>query len=440
MASGVGGTISLNYYSVQGLNLESRAQFATEEDRQVFLDAIKNARAQEAEGNFNSTLEFPMPLNAEALGLLPGKLTEAGEVFADTLLDMMVILHQAGQVMKKVGKEVREAERDSQVDSLMDAAQKIRDAAMMAFAAGLASGIATMGSGIMGLVGSGAAMKKTAEAGKIVANPKGEITAMGSDPKTGYTTKANLSPHQQSQIQSLNSRADALRGMWQAGGQTLVGCRRDDQRRACSTPPRRRRRCGRSSRPRLRSTSTRRRTRTRSSRTCATSSRRCGRSWARSCRRRARSRARSGAEPLDLNQALGHLQKTLGSGPFVPDGDGRVRVAFADGLELFLIPAARGQAVAEVPLKPLPTAQGPREERLRSLLGRALAMMKSTEEVLALDEAQGRPVVWRRLELPEMTPAVLEEAVARLLDRAEWLAGEAAPVVARPAGPMLFFP
>jgi Tir chaperone protein (CesT) family len=143
---------------------------------------------------------------------------------------------------------------------------------------------------------------------------------------------------------------------------------------------------------------------------------------------------------LDLNQALGHLQKTLGSGPFVPDGDGRVRVAFADGLELFLIPAARGQAVAEVPLKPLPTAQGPREERIRSLLGRALAMMKSTEEVLALDEAQARPVLWRRLELPEMTPAVLEEAVARLLDRAEWLAGEAAPVVARPAGPMLFFP
>jgi hypothetical protein len=223
MASGVGGTISLNYYSVQGLNLESRAQFATEEDRQVFLDAIKNARAQEAEGNFNSTLEFPMPLNAEALGLLPGKLTAAGEVFADTLLDMMVILHQAGQVMKKVGKEVREAERDSQVDSLMDAAQKIRDAAMMAFAAGLASGIATMGSGIMGLVGSGAALKKTAEAGKIVANPKGEITAMGFDPKTGYTTKANLSPTQQSQIQALNSRADALRGMWQAGGQTLSG-------------------------------------------------------------------------------------------------------------------------------------------------------------------------------------------------------------------------
>ncbi len=225
MASGVGGTISLNYYSVQGLNLESRAQFATEEDRQVFLDAIKNARAQEAEGNFNSTLEFPMPLNAEALGLLPGKLTAAGEVFADTLLDMMVILHQAGQVMKKVGKEVREAERDSQVDSLMDAAQKIRDAAMMAFAAGLASGIATMGSGIMGLVGSGKALQKTAEAGKIVANPAGRMSRpWASDPETGYAkTQGNLSPTQQSQIQSLNSRADALRGMWQAGGQTLSG-------------------------------------------------------------------------------------------------------------------------------------------------------------------------------------------------------------------------
>lgn len=226
MTTGVGGTISLNYYAVQGLNLESRAKFATEADRQVFLDAIQNARAQEAQGNFNNTLEFPMPLNADELGLLPGKLTEAGEVFADTLLDLMTIMHQAGQVMKKVGKEVREAERDSQVDSLMDAAQKIRDAAMMAFAAGLASGIATMGSGIMGLVGSGAAMKKTAEAAKIVSNPADKtLTGIGFDPKSGYTHKytGNLSQTQTSQIQTLNSRADALRGMWQAGGQTLSG-------------------------------------------------------------------------------------------------------------------------------------------------------------------------------------------------------------------------
>ncbi len=223
MASGVGGTISLNYYSVQGLNLESRAKFTTEEDRQVFLNAIQNARAQETQGNFNSTLEFPMPLNADELGLLPNKLSQAGEVFADTLLDIMTIMHQSGQFMKKVGKEVREAERDSQVDSLMDAAQKIRDAAMMAFAAGLASGIATMGSGVMGLVGSGAAMKKTAEAGKIVSNPKGDVTAMGFDPKSGYSTTRNLSPTQSSQIQTLNSRADALRGLWQAGGQTLPG-------------------------------------------------------------------------------------------------------------------------------------------------------------------------------------------------------------------------
>jgi hypothetical protein len=143
---------------------------------------------------------------------------------------------------------------------------------------------------------------------------------------------------------------------------------------------------------------------------------------------------------LNLGEALDHLQKTLGNGPFVPDGDGRVRVAFEDGLELFLIAAARGQAVAEVPLKPLPAAAGPREERIRSLLARALAMMKSAEEVVALDEAEGRAVVWRRLELPEMSPAALEEAVARLLDRAEWLAGEAAPVPLRPAGPLLFFP
>ena len=40
----------------------------------------------------------------------------------------------------------------------------------------------------------------------------------------------------------------------------------------------------------------------------------------------------------------------------------------------------------------------------------------------------------------ETTPALLEEQVARLLDRAEWLTGEAAPALARPTGPMIFFP
>lgn len=143
---------------------------------------------------------------------------------------------------------------------------------------------------------------------------------------------------------------------------------------------------------------------------------------------------------MDLREALSHLQRTLGSGPLAPDGQGRVRIAFEDGLELLLVPAARGAVVAEVPLKPLPTGGAQREERVRSLLLRSLAMMKAADEVVALEGADGRPVIWRRLDLPEMTAANLEEAVARLLDRAEWLAGEAAPALARPAGPLLFFP
>ena len=143
---------------------------------------------------------------------------------------------------------------------------------------------------------------------------------------------------------------------------------------------------------------------------------------------------------MDLPEALSILERRLGTGPLVPDGGGRVSLAFQDGLELVLVPAQRGGVVAEVPLPAMPAAAGPREERIRSLLARALAMMKSAEEVVALDEAEGRAVVWRRLELPEMSPAALEEAVARLLDRAEWLAGEAAPVPLRPAGPLLFFP
>lgn len=139
--------------------------------------------------------------------------------------------------------------------------------------------------------------------------------------------------------------------------------------------------------------------------------------------------------------ALDHLGRKLGGDPLVPDADGRVRLAFDGGLELVLVPAARGRLVAEVGLGALPAAAGPREERLRLLLGRALAMMKEAEEVVALDEGGERLLLWRLLDLPGLTPAALEEAVARVLDRAEWLRGESVPAAAaRPTGPVLFFP
>jgi hypothetical protein len=143
---------------------------------------------------------------------------------------------------------------------------------------------------------------------------------------------------------------------------------------------------------------------------------------------------------LELPEALERLRKKLKAGPLVPDADGRVRLRFKGGLELVLVPAARGRVVAEVPLGALPAAADPREERARTLLLRALAMMKTAEEVVSLDETAGQLTVWRQLDLPSLTPAALEEQVARLLDRAEWLAGEAQPVQARPVGPLLFFP
>ena len=144
---------------------------------------------------------------------------------------------------------------------------------------------------------------------------------------------------------------------------------------------------------------------------------------------------------MDLAETLGHLRRKLGGDPLVPDADGRVRLAFADGLELALVPAGRGRLVAEVGLGALPAAAGPREERLRRLLVRSLATMREAPEVLALDEAGGgQPTVWRYLDLPDLSPAGLEEAVAGLLDRAEWLRADPAPVATRPAGPLLFFP
>lgn len=144
---------------------------------------------------------------------------------------------------------------------------------------------------------------------------------------------------------------------------------------------------------------------------------------------------------MDLAAALAHLGRKLGGDPPVPDADGRVRLALAGGLELALVPVSRGRLVAEVGAGALPAAAGPREERLRLLLGRSLAMMRSAADaVLALDAAGERLTLWRHLDLPELSAADLEEAVARLLDDADWLRGDPLPAPARPAGPLLFFP
>jgi hypothetical protein len=59
---------------------------------------------------------------------------------------------------------------------------------------------------------------------------------------------------------------------------------------------------------------------------------------------------------------------------------------------------------------------------------------------VALDVAPGRLTVWRQLDLAAMQAPALEEAMVELLERAEWLSGEAAPARPLAPGPMLFFP
>ncbi len=219
-----GPTVTVSYYQVEGLDYENRAKFASETDRQVFLDAIKNAREADPSGILNPSLTFPKPINADELGLTNNKLTQAWDIMGDAITAVMTVLHEIGVEQRKAAKEVRKTEQDAQVESIQDQAAKIRDAAAFALAAGLASGISTMASGAMSLVGTSLAGAKLSQTAKIINNPEtpGKITAMGSD-GTIVREPGQLSTSQQSTVGYLNARADVIRGGWQAGGQLLSG-------------------------------------------------------------------------------------------------------------------------------------------------------------------------------------------------------------------------
>lgn len=71
---------------------------------------------------------------------------------AFNIMDALLALHEAAIQMKKSGREMRHAARDSAVDSAMNAADKIRSAALLNLIFGCVSGAVNIGMGLFGAV------------------------------------------------------------------------------------------------------------------------------------------------------------------------------------------------------------------------------------------------------------------------------------------------
>lgn len=222
MTNGISGDaprITISLAQVDDLNLESRASFKTAEDRVAFLDAIKNAREEQAKGVLNPTLEIPQPRNAQSLGLLAGKLDSSAIFVGSTLLDVMTILHEIGQQMRQAGKEARAVAREAEVDKLKEAADKIRQGAMFALASGITSGVMTIGGGLMSGIGAAKGANtamKGIQAAKVTAPTTQNLTSpTGTTGTTGPTTTPTTLTQTQQTPQTTTTQQGTQQGTTQ---------------------------------------------------------------------------------------------------------------------------------------------------------------------------------------------------------------------------------
>jgi hypothetical protein len=170
-----GPSVTVSLAQVDRLDLEKTAQFATDADRTLFLDAIKNLRDQKAAGVLDPKIEIPKPVNADQLGVVDEKLGDSLGSVDDVITSILKVMHELGQEMRKTSQTARTIARQSEQTELQDSADKIRSAAAFALASGVTGGTLTMASGVAGVVGAGKAMGKSGEALKISDSPEGEL-------------------------------------------------------------------------------------------------------------------------------------------------------------------------------------------------------------------------------------------------------------------------
>lgn len=119
-------------------------------------------------------LDDPDPASdGDRTSSLEGAISFCDRSPTQNIADIMALLHQVALDQKKTAKEIRHDERDSQISAIQDQADKAREAAKWAMAAGIVSGAFTMAGGIAGARGEAA----TSQARTGIAGGLGQMAA-----------------------------------------------------------------------------------------------------------------------------------------------------------------------------------------------------------------------------------------------------------------------
>ena len=180
----IGGTPPPGYIDVSLDQLDElekagkELKFETPEQREEYLKLVAQAREERSSGISNPTLQIPRPLNAAELGLTGERIDSSIANLGPNITDLMSLLHELGNEMKKAGKFARQAGREAEQNTLQAAADKIRSAAAFSFAAGVVGGATQIAGGMMSLAGS----------------IRSGATAMGANSSTGGAGAAGQQP------------------------------------------------------------------------------------------------------------------------------------------------------------------------------------------------------------------------------------------------------
>lgn len=156
------------------------------------MSASNNGRSDQAPPPPSSVAEFELPSPNTAEGLSQAHILELGLAFehAQTdIEDVMKLLYEFASKTRQAQKAIRHSELHAQVEVLLSAAQKLKDAAEANFKAAIISGAMGIAAGALGIACNAYGLKssmKSITTDKKVAGLESKLTTLRSD---GVATK-----------------------------------------------------------------------------------------------------------------------------------------------------------------------------------------------------------------------------------------------------------